>query len=129
MRLISSYGLHCRRSVRTHEKTNEDIVCRVSSHILGLKLTYLLFRWGPGKDAMNSVHTDDVAGSLWAAALWIASLGRKAADSLAGEEIIFHNDKRHVTEVNGMPPYDKKLIAPMFNIVSVTFEFYWSNKI
>ena len=101
-------------------------LCVEFCYILELKLTSLLFRWGPGKDPMNSVHTDDVAGSLWAAAEWIASLGRKAADSLAGEEIIFHNDKRHVTEVDGMPPHDKKLIAPMFNVVSATFESEWS---
>jgi hypothetical protein len=67
---------------------------------------------------MHSVHTDDVAGSLWAAAKWMASIGRKEADSLAGEEIIFHNDKRNLTEVEGMPPHDKKLIAPVFNVVS-----------
>ena len=34
---------------------------------------------------MHPVHTDDVAGTLWAGAEWIASLGRKEADSLAGD--------------------------------------------
>jgi hypothetical protein len=76
------------------------------------------YRWAPGKDAMNSVHIDDVAGSAWACAEWMAKLGRKEANALAGEEIIFHNDKKFVAEVNGMVPHNKKLIAPMFNVVS-----------
>jgi hypothetical protein len=67
---------------------------------------------------MHSVHIDDVAGSVWASAQWIAAIGRKEANAIAGEEIMFHNDKRHVTEVIGMVPPDKKLIAPLFNVVS-----------
>jgi hypothetical protein len=54
---------------------------------------------------------------MWAAANWMASTGRKEANSLAGEELIFHNDKKLIAEVDGTPPYDKKLIAPVFNIV------------
>jgi len=73
--------------------------------------------WSPGKNAMNSVHSDDVAGALWAAAHWMASIGRKQANAIAGEEIIFHNEKRNLTGVDGVAPLDKKLIAPMFNIV------------
>ncbi|RDB21502.1 hypothetical protein Hypma_011415 [Hypsizygus marmoreus] len=73
--------------------------------------------WSPGKNPNNTVHVDDVAGASWACAEWMASLGRKAADSLAGEEIMFHNDKKKVKEVEGMPPHDRKLIAPMFNVV------------
>lgn len=48
----------------------------------------------------------------------MAPLGRKAADSLAGEEIIFHNEKKKVKDVEGMPPHDQKLVAPLFNLVS-----------
>jgi len=73
--------------------------------------------WGPGKNPMHPVHTDDVAGTLWAGAEWIASLGRKEADALAGEEIISHNPRENLMQVDGMPPQDKKLIAPMFNVV------------
>jgi hypothetical protein len=47
----------------------------------------------------------------------MASQGRKQADIVAGEQIIFHNDKSKVSEVEGMPPHDKKLIAPLFNLV------------
>jgi hypothetical protein len=68
---------------------------------------------------MHPVHTDDVAGTLWAGAEWIASLGRKEADALAGEEIISHNPRENLMQVDGMPPQDKKLIAPMFNVVSL----------
>lgn len=72
--------------------------------------------WSPGKNPTNTVHTDDVAGAIWACAQWIAPLGRKEADSLAGEEIIFHNEKSKAGEVQGMAPPDKKLIAPLFNL-------------
>lgn len=61
---------------------------------------------------------DDVAGAIWALAEWMAKIGRKEADAIAGEEIIFHNEKSKVQEVEGMPPADKKCIAPLFNLVS-----------
>ncbi|EGO21626.1 hypothetical protein SERLADRAFT_351071, partial [Serpula lacrymans var. lacrymans S7.9] len=73
--------------------------------------------WSPGKDPMYTVHSDDVAGGLWACAQWIAPLGRKEADIIAGEQILFHNEKSKVSEVEGMPPCDAKLIAPLFNLV------------
>jgi len=73
--------------------------------------------WSPGTDPMNSVHVYDVACGSWACAEWMARLGRKEANSLAGEEIIFHNDKKMVEEIKGMSPHDRKLIAPMFNLV------------
>jgi len=73
--------------------------------------------WSPGKNPTHTIHTDDVAGGMWACAQWIAPLGRKEADSLAGEEILFHNEKGKAAEVQGMPPPDRKLIAPLFNLV------------
>lgn len=48
----------------------------------------------------------------------MAKVGRKEADSIAGEEIIFHNEKSKVQEVEGMVPADRKCIAPLFNLVS-----------
>jgi len=38
---------------------------------------------------MNTVHSDDVAGGLWAAAEWMSRVGRDEALKLAGEEIFF----------------------------------------
>ncbi|CAK5279377.1 unnamed protein product [Mycena citricolor] len=73
--------------------------------------------WSPGKNPMNTVHAEDVSGALWACAQWMAPLGRKEADILAGESILFHNSKSKVSEVAGMPNPDKKLIAPIFNLV------------
>ncbi|KAG5645885.1 hypothetical protein DXG03_005032 [Asterophora parasitica] len=73
--------------------------------------------WSPGKNANNTVHIDDVAGASLACAEWIASYGRAAANSVAGEEIIFHNDKKKVKEVKGMPAHDQKLVAPLFNLL------------
>ncbi|KIK63702.1 hypothetical protein GYMLUDRAFT_40767 [Collybiopsis luxurians FD-317 M1] len=73
--------------------------------------------WSPGKNPTNTLHVVDLAGAAWASAQWIASLGRKEADSLAGESIIFRNEKSKVSEVAGMQPHDKKLVAPLFNLV------------
>ncbi|KAI0306760.1 NAD-P-binding protein [Multifurca ochricompacta] len=72
--------------------------------------------WNPGHNSMNTVHSDDVAGGLWAAAQWMSRVGRAEALSLAGEEIYWRNDKSKVTEVTGMPLPDKKIIAPLFNL-------------
>ncbi|KAG5716281.1 hypothetical protein E4T56_gene10602 [Termitomyces sp. T112] len=73
--------------------------------------------WSPGKNPNNTVNVADVAGAAWACAEWIGPLGRTEANVLAGEEILFHNDKKKVREVEGMPPHDQKLIAPLFNLV------------
>jgi len=70
---------------------------------------------------MNTIHSDDVAGGLWAAAQWMSRVGRDGALKLAGEEIFWKNDKTKLSEVAGMQPPDKKIIAPLFNLVrSVT---------
>jgi hypothetical protein len=66
---------------------------------------------------MHSIHVYDVAGAAWACAQWMVPLGRKQADALAGEEIIFHNDKSKIKTIDGVPPHDKKLLAPLFNLV------------
>jgi hypothetical protein len=68
---------------------------------------------------MHTVHSEDVAGGLWAAADWMSRVGRDEAQNLAGEEIFWRNDKNKVTEVPGMPPPEKKIIAPLFNLVSI----------
>jgi len=68
---------------------------------------------------MNTVHSDDVAGGLWAAAEWMSRVGREEALKLAREEIYWKNDKSKVTEVTGMPPPETKVIAPLFNLVSI----------
>ncbi|KAF8906006.1 hypothetical protein CPB84DRAFT_1745212 [Gymnopilus junonius] len=73
--------------------------------------------WSPGKNPTNSVHVDDVAGAAWACANWTASQGRKAAETLAGVAVHFHNDKSKVKEVEGMIPHDQNPVAPLFNLV------------
>lgn len=55
---------------------------------------------------------------MWTCAEWMAKIGRKEANSIAGEEIVFKNEKSKVKEVEGMVPHDQKCIAPLFNIVS-----------
>lgn len=73
--------------------------------------------WSPGKNAHNTVHIDDVANAAWSCAAWMAPLGREAADKLAGEEIYFRNDKNKVKDIVGMSSHDRKLLAPLFNLV------------
>lgn len=64
------------------------------------------------------MHVDDIAGTMWACAQWMAKIGRQEADSIAGEEIPFKNEKSKVSEVEGMIPHSQKVIAPLFNVVS-----------
>ena len=45
--------------------------------------------------------------------------GRKEANSIAGEEILFKNDKSKAKTVEGMVEPGKKCIAPLFNVVSI----------
>lgn len=72
--------------------------------------------WGPGNNAMNTVHSDDVAGGLWSAAEWMSRVGRSEAIGAAGEVIYWRNDKSKVAEVAGMPPPNKTIVAPLFNL-------------
>ena len=74
---------------------------------------------------MNTVHCDDVAGGLWAAAEWMSRVGREEALKLAREEIYWKNDKSKVSEVTGMPPPETKVIAPLFNLVSIVISAWW----
>jgi len=66
------------------------------------------------------VHVNDVAGGAWACAQWMASLGRKEANQKAGEVIHFRNEKSKIKGVEGIRPHDEKIIAPLFNLVSIT---------
>ena len=68
---------------------------------------------------MNTVHSDDIAGAVWACAQWIADKGRQAAEASAGEEIVSHSDKGKLKDIDGMVPSDKKVVAPVFNVVRV----------
>ena len=74
---------------------------------------------------MHTVHSEDVAGGLWAVAEWVSRVGHDEAVKLAGEEILWKNDKSKVGEVKGMPPPDKKVIVPLFNLVSVIVSAWW----
>ena len=70
---------------------------------------------------MHTVHVDDLAVAAIALAKWIEKEGRKQADALAGEEIP-PNDKSKVkvAEAQNLPEHGKKIIAPVFNLVSST---------
>jgi hypothetical protein len=78
----------------------------------------------PGKHAIHTVHIDDVNAALWAAAGWIATQGRTAADAAAGESIPFQNDKKKLVDAQGVLAPEKVPIAPLFNLVG---PFYCSN--
>ncbi|KAH0830373.1 hypothetical protein J3R83DRAFT_1767 [Lanmaoa asiatica] len=73
--------------------------------------------WGPGKEPVHTVHVEDVAGALWACAVWINQQGREQANTLAGEKIPFHNEKSKAKEVDGVVSPDEQPIAPLFNLV------------
>ncbi|KAG6849334.1 hypothetical protein H0H93_009300 [Arthromyces matolae] len=72
--------------------------------------------WSPGKNPNNTINVIDVAAASWACAEWIAPIGRLEANILAGEEIIFHNDKKKTKEIEGIPSHDQKVVAPLFNL-------------
>ena len=63
-------------------------------------------------------HNSDVAAGLWRCATWIDEVGgRQKADELAGEIIQWHNEKKHVGEVEGIVPHNVVVKAPLFNLV------------
>ena len=68
----------------------------------------------------NTIHVQDVAGASWAAAVWMAEIGREAGDKMAGEDIYFANEKTKIQDVKGVPDPKAKLTAPLFNLVSGT---------
>ncbi|CAL1704277.1 unnamed protein product [Somion occarium] len=74
--------------------------------------------WSPGKYPSHTVHIEDIAGAMFAVANWIAGIGRKEADSVAGEEIVFHNDKAQLEAVEGAAPPEKRCVAPLFNLMT-----------
>ena len=76
-------------------------------------------RWSPGRFLYNVTHNSDVTAALWRCATWIDEIGgREKADELAGEAIQWHNEKKHVGEVEGMVPHNVTVKAPLFNLVS-----------
>lgn len=68
---------------------------------------------------MNTVHVDDVAAAAYALAVWIEKEGRPEANVLAGEEIVAcEKSKVKAAEANAIPDAGKKVVAPLFNLVS-----------
>ncbi|EJD53258.1 hypothetical protein AURDEDRAFT_110950 [Auricularia subglabra TFB-10046 SS5] len=78
------------------------------------------FRFLYPANRINTVHTDDVAGAVWAVAQWISKIGRAEADKLAGENIHFALDKDPAKDVKGEPGPKEKVVAPFFNLVDDT---------
>ena len=112
----SDHNIDRRGSVRVSEEANERPVCGFSSRTAPLVI-HDSYSWSPGKNPMNTVHTCDIARASWALAQWMSGLGRKEADKLAGEDIP-PNDKNKVKEATDLPEADRKLTAPLFNLVS-----------
>ncbi|KAG8932170.1 hypothetical protein FRC03_005359 [Tulasnella sp. 419] len=86
---------------------------RVYKH-LNEEMKYL---WSPDIH-MNTVHVDDVSGAMWAAAEWMAPLGREQANNVAGEVIHYFppTQKDLVAELEGHLPKGSDPVAPLFNI-------------
>jgi len=73
--------------------------------------------WSPGKFPYNVTHNRDVAAALWRCATWIDEIGgREKATELAGETIHWHNEKKLVSEVEGMVAHNVPVKAPLFNL-------------
>ncbi|KAJ3572809.1 hypothetical protein NP233_g2838 [Leucocoprinus birnbaumii] len=72
--------------------------------------------WSPGKNPTHTVHIDDLAGAAWAAANWIAPLGRKAANEQAGVEILCHTPSTDPPQTPEAIPKSQKVIAPILNV-------------
>ena len=66
---------------------------------------------------MYTVHVEDVAAAAFALAQWMAREGRQQANVIAGEELP-SNDKSKIKEGKDLPEQGKKLVAPLFNLVS-----------
>ncbi|OBZ75658.1 3-hydroxyisobutyrate dehydrogenase, mitochondrial [Grifola frondosa] len=80
------------------------------------------------KFSTHTVHIDDVVGALWACAEWMAKIGRKEADAIAGEEIVFRNDKNMYNVVDGMEDDSKVTLyeygSTLASFFGTTFEFH-----
>jgi len=68
---------------------------------------------------MNTVHLDDVSAALWAAAEWIAPIGRAKANEAAGEALRLHSpaNKDLLKDLEGHQPKGQDPVAPLFNLV------------
>lgn len=120
--ICSGLSNNCCLCVWLYAKTNE---IHVSPHSACGRLAFLMlyYRWSPGKNPVNTVHVLDVAGAAWASANWMAREGRKSAHRVAGEALLFHNDKSKVKEVDGVISPHENPVAPVFNLVLYVFVY------
>jgi hypothetical protein len=59
-----------------------------------------------------------VSAALWRCAVWIDEIGgREKGDVIAGEVLHWHNDKKHVGQVEGVVPHNVTVKAPLFHLV------------
>ncbi|KZT57458.1 hypothetical protein CALCODRAFT_496101 [Calocera cornea HHB12733] len=82
------------------------------------KMRYL---WSP-QLRLNTVHTDDISGACWEAAMWMASVGRSAAIDQAGVPMYYGNDpgKEFPQGLPAVVPPDQAPKAPLFNLVDAS---------
>jgi hypothetical protein len=99
-----------------HEGAYEGIVSINCPLVLYFTNEFTKYRQSPGKHFINTVHIDDVVRALWAAANWMAGLGRQQADATAGEPIHFRNDKKKIKDIEGIVSPDQTPVAPLFNL-------------
>ncbi|KAF9452842.1 NAD(P)-binding protein [Macrolepiota fuliginosa MF-IS2] len=98
--------------------TNYGIIASaiVVASIYGYLKKPMKSMWSPGKNPTNTVHIEDVAGAAWAAANWIAPLGRQAANEKAGVEIPSHDPQTDSSKSPDSVPKTQKVVAPIFNV-------------
>lgn len=78
-------------------------------------------RWGSDL-RINTLHTQDWCHAAWVLAIWIARLGRAAADEQGGEvlppvRMKDKGDAEREKDVEGICPRGKTPRAPVFNVV------------
>jgi len=81
------------------------------------KMRYL---WSP-QLRLNTVHTDDIAGACWMAAMWMARVGHNTALSQAGVPMYFANDpERFPPGLPAVVPPNQAPRAVLFNLVDAS---------
>lgn len=102
--------------------TNYGIIASaiIVSSVYGYLKKPVKSMWSPGKNPTNTVHVNDVAGAAWAAAKWMAPLGREAANGQAGVELACHIPQSEPPKTDEAIPKSQKVVAPVFNVTDDT---------
>ncbi|KZO99380.1 hypothetical protein CALVIDRAFT_379332 [Calocera viscosa TUFC12733] len=81
------------------------------------KMRYI---WSP-QLRLNTVHTDDISGACWEAAMWMTRVGRNTALAQAGVPMYYANDpERFPSGLPAVVPPNQTPRAALFNLVDAS---------